>query len=108
MDRVLDWVESRIEEITQTVLSSGGVPATDFASLGEVSRQLWALLGPLLSGDSAQAGMFANVPRHNGLEVWRRVSEPINEDKALIHKDLFPQVTNRKGASTMDGVSGAL
>ena len=36
MDRVLDWVETRTEEITQAVLSLGGVPATDFASLGEV------------------------------------------------------------------------
>ena len=67
MDRVLDWVESRTEAIDSTFLSAGGVPATDFASLGEVSRQLWALLGPLLAGDSVQAGMFANVPRHNGL-----------------------------------------
>ena len=52
--------------------------------------------------------MFANVPRHNGLEAWRRIAEPINEDKASIRKDLLPSVTNPKGASSMDGVQGAL
>ena len=72
MDRVLDWYEFSGDETTQSVLASGGVPTADFASLAEVSRQLWALLGLLLAGDSAQAGMFANVPRHNGLEAWRR------------------------------------
>jgi hypothetical protein len=35
-------------------------------------------------------------------------AEPINEAKALIRKDLLPQVTNPKGASSMDGVAGAL
>ena len=35
--------------------------------------------------------LFANVPRHNGFEAWRRIAEPINDDKALVRKDLLPR-----------------
>ena len=39
------------------------------SSIKDVSRQLWALLNPLVAEDGHAAGMFANVPRHNGLEA---------------------------------------
>ena len=59
-----------------------------------VSQQLWALLGGLVKGDASVKRIFANVPRHNGLEACRRFVELVNEDKALIPKDLLPLVTN--------------
>ena len=61
---------------------------------------MWALLGGLLKGDASAKRTFANVPRHNGFEAWRRVVEPVNEDKALIRKDLLPLVTNPKRLTT--------
>ena len=35
----------------------------------EVSRQLWAFLGPLLAYDGHKTSTFKNVARHNGLGV---------------------------------------
>ena len=48
------------------------------------------------------------MPRHNGLEAWRRIAEPINEDKILILKDLLPAVTNPRPATSLDDLSTAL
>ena len=113
MDVILDWVESRTEEITEAdVTESGGsAPMIDIAgqgSLKEVSRQLWAMLNPLLVNNDTVKVMFANVPRHNGLEAWRRIYEPINEDNILIRKDLLPLITNPKAASSIDAIPLAL
>jgi hypothetical protein len=69
---------------------------------------LWALLGPLVAVDPSLHAVFANVPRHNGLEAWRRIAEPINEDKILILKDLLPAVTNPRPATSLDELSVAL
>ena len=77
-------------------------------SLGEVARQLWAMLNPLLAGDSDKATMFANVQRHNGIEAWRRLAEPINEDKAMVRRDLLAAVTNPKGASNIEKIEHLL
>ena len=63
---------------------------------------------PLLSGDSDKATMFANVPRRNGIEAWRRLAEPINEDKAMVRRDLLASVTNPKGASSIDKIEPAI
>ena len=71
----------------------------------EVSRQLRALLGPLVASDPNLHSVFANVPRHNGLEAWRRIAEPINEDKILILKDFLPAVTNPRPATSLDDLS---
>ena len=91
MDPLLDWVEAQVEPITLDMLANppraSSVPMLDAASLIEVSRQLWAMLNPLLSGDADKGTMFANVPRHNGIEAWRRLAEPINEDKAMVRRD---------------------
>ena len=76
-------------------------------NLREFSLQLWALLNPLLN-DSKHEATFANVPRHNGLDAWRQLAEPINEDRELVVKDLLPMVTNTKGASNMEGVDDAI
>ena len=52
--------------------------------------------------------MFANVPRHNGIEAWRRLAEPINEDKAMVRRDLLASVTNPRGASSIDKIESAI
>ena len=51
-------------------------------SLVEVSRQLWAMRNPLLIAVAGKATVFANVQRHNDIEAWRPLAEPINDDKA--------------------------
>ena len=40
--------------------------------------------------------------RHNGIDAWRRLAEPINDDKAMVRRDLLAAVTNPKGAASMD------
>ena len=79
----------------------------DAPSLREVSRQFWALLNPLVA-DTKVASGFANVDRHSGLEAWRQLAEPINEDKELVLKDLLPRVTNPKSATSIDKVEDAV
>ena len=108
MDEILDWVEAQVEEIGDPSRDQGQQPMVRFAtSLTEVSKQLWASLGPTLSKDSAMSTVFGNVPRHNGLEAWRRVAEPINDDKTMIRKDLLPLITKPRSASSLDGISAA-
>ena len=111
LDPLLDWVELQSEEIPMDDigLRQGSAPMVDAAKdLREVSRQFLALLGPLLAKDGSQAGMFANVPRHNGLEAWRRLAEPINEDIVIMRKELLPLVTNPKAATSMDKIEEAI
>ena len=74
----------------------------DCAKYEVVSRQLWALLG------ASVKMTFANVPRHNGFEAWRKISEPVNEDKALARKELVTKVTNPRPAANVDDLSKAL
>ena len=74
----------------------------------EPSRQLWSFLGPLAARDSKNALFYKNVPRHNGLEAWRRIAEPINEDKLLILQGFLPAVTNPRAAVDMAGYASAL
>ena len=78
------------------------------AEAREISRQIWALLGPLVAGDSTVHDRFANCPCHNGFESWRRVAEPINDDKILILKDLPPAGTNPRPAKSIEDLSTAL
>ena len=73
-----------------------------------VSQQLWALLSGLVKADATTKRTFANVARHNGFEAWRRVVEPVNENKALLRKDLLPLVTNPKAASSMEDLTTSL
>ena len=51
-------------------------------ALREVSRQFWVLLGPLVAGDSAVHTVFGNCPKHNGLDAWRRVAEPVSKARS--------------------------
>ena len=74
----------------------------------EIGRQLWALLGGLIKDDATVKRTIASVPRHNGFEAWRRISEPVNEDKALTRKDLLAKVGNPQAAMNMDVLSKAL
>ena len=74
MDALLNWVEKQEDEIVGEESGGGSAPMVCFApSVKEVSRQLWALLQALTKHDATVAGNFANVPRHNGLEAWRRI-----------------------------------
>ena len=109
LDALLNWAETCTESIDVELIGvSDCCPMLNKApSLREVSRQLWAMLNPLVK-DTAVADVFANVPRHNGLEAWRQLSEPVIEDKELLQKDLLPAVTNPKGASNMEGVVQAV
>ena len=109
LDALLNWAEAQKDPIeVELIGASDCCPMLNKApSLREVSRQLWAMLNPLVR-DSKVADMFANVPRHNGLEAWRQLSEPVIEDKELLQKDLLPSVTNPKGASTMEGIEQAV
>lgn len=64
---LLEWVERQEQPITnETLTGSGNIPAIDAApSLREVSRQMWALLSPLVK-DTDVESKFANIPRHKG------------------------------------------
>ena len=73
-----------------------------------ISQQLWALIGGLAKGDASAKRTFANVPRHNGFEAFRRIAGPVNEDKALVRKDLLHAVVHPKSATSMDNLQAAL
>ena len=84
------------------LISNGNLPMINGApTLKEVSRQFWALLNPLLA-DSSVSNSFCNVQRHNGLEAWRKLAEPINEDKMMAQKELLASVTNPRPANWME------
>ena len=61
-----------------------------------------------MAGDASKDSTFNNVARHNGLEAWRRIALPINEDKILILQELLPLVTNPKPASDIHHYDEAL
>ena len=84
MDRLFYCVEVRGDSHGDAV----SVPSMDCMSSAEISRQLWALMGPLVAADSALRTVF-RAQHHNGLEVWRRVSGPIREDPTLIRRYLL-------------------
>ena len=109
IDPLLDWVEAQTEPITTEMLTSNGnLPMINGApTLKEASRQFWALLNPLLA-DSSVSNNFCNVQRHNGLEAWRMLAEPINEDKMMVQKELLASVTNPEPANSLDAVDGAI
>ena len=99
LDHVLDWIEKQNGEIAKDPSGMSGLPAIDCAGYLDLSRQLWAFLGPLVAGDPSMESAFANVERHNGLEAWRRIAEPVNDDKALVLQDLLAPVTNHQRSS---------
>ena len=107
LDQLINWAEQQTEEITPAVARSYA-GCLDCASIEEVSRQLWAFIGPLVKENSDKASVFRNVPRHNGLEAWRRIAEPINEDKCTRRKELLPLVTNPRSAGSLDDFEGKL
>ena len=62
----------------------------------------------MVKGDASAKSTFANVPRHNGFEAYRRIAEPVNEDKALVRKNLLSAVVHPKSATSMDNLQAAL
>ena len=110
LDSLLTWVEQQDGAIDADGVASSGTsgPMVDAApSLREFSRQLWGMLNPLVK-ESTVATTSANVPRHNGLEAWRRLAEPVNVDKALLQKDRLPGCTNPKAAPSADRIEQAI
>ena len=92
LDNVLDWAERQTIEIPMSPDQRVG----DFpmfvhcpAEPRKVSRQLWAFLGPLVANDGHKTSTFNNVARHNGLEAWRQIALPMNEDKVLILRSSY-------------------
>ena len=77
----------------------------DCATPEQVSQQLWALHVGLVKGD---ASAKHNVLRHNSFEAWRRLVEPIIEDKALVRKDFSFGVTNPRHAKSVADLDTAL
>ena len=107
MDPLLDWVEVQDKEIGTD--ETGTAPMVDRApSTNEVSKQIWAMLQLLVKVDNTASGIFAKVPRHNGMEAWRRLAEPINENKAMVRKELLAVVTNPRGAATIGNIESAI
>ena len=107
MDRALMWVEKQQSEIPRDPSGCAALPAIDL-DYREVSRQHWAFLGPLVSGNPVVNGVLEKFDRHNGLEAWRRIAEPINDDKQLILQELLAPVTNPRGAANLEGFAAAL
>ena len=106
LDDLFDWIEGKSERIDRA--DEGDHLCIDCADTTELSRQLWALLGGLVKEDASVKRTFANVPRHNGFEAWRRIHEPVREDKALRRKDLLLKVTNPRAASGINDLAKAL
>ena len=74
LDVVLEWAENQASEIPMVPdQRSGQFPILDQCPVGpkEISRQVWAVLSPLVAGDASKDSTFKNVARHNGLEAWR-------------------------------------
>ena len=110
IDGVLDWAEGQSTEIPMVPdQRPGQFPMIDIpAPAKEISRQLWAFLSPLVANDASRDSTFKNVARHNGLEAWRQIALPINEDKILILQELLPIVTNPKPAQDINHYDEAL
>ena len=74
-------------------------------SLVQISQRMWALLSPLVH-ESSVSGTFGNCPRHNGLEAWRLLALPINDDQLIVQKELLSKVMHPKSAADMYKVEG--
>ena len=107
LDSILNWVARQSDEIDDDNLPEDVPMVNKAPSLKEVSRQLWAMLNPLIK-DSAVSTSFANVTRHHGLEAWRKLAEPVNEDKLLLRKDLLPKVNAPRAAATPTDIEQAI
>ena len=106
LDKLFQWAELRTVEIVHWREYDGAIEIPPSAEA--ISQQLWALIGGLVKGDPTAKRTFANVPRHNGFEAFRRIAEPVNEDKALVRKDLLSAVVHPKPATSMDNLQAAL
>ena len=105
LDQLFFWCEAQPAEIVKANEYGGFL---DCAAPEVVSQQLWALLSGLLKGDASAKRTFSNVPRHNGFEAFRRLVEPVNEDKALVRKDFLSAVVHPKSALSMGNLQAEL
>ena len=95
LDGVWDWVEKQTCVITESDLSRIPLEVNDMSVIEstpkEVSRQLWALLAGLVGNHAETMLMFRNIERHNGVEAWRRIAEPITQGRDLRRKQFQPK-----------------
>ena len=108
LDQLLLWIETQTDEIDHLNVEANYTGMCDCAPLEEVSRQLWSFLGPLVKENAEKASAFRNVPRHNGFEAWRRIAEPINDDKSAMRRELLPKVNNPRAAKSIDELEQCL
>ena len=73
-----------------------------------MARQLWSFIGLLIKEDPENTSAFSSVERHNGLEAWRVMAEPIKKDKTLMRKELLTLVDNPAAAKTIDDLDARL
>ena len=106
IDGFLDWVEVQTEPIDTTMLANSGV-CMDKEPV-DVSRQLWAMLAALVALDEDASTVFANVQRLNGAEAYRRITEPIIENRDARRQHYQPKVTNPKSAAKLEDVAMAV
>ena len=109
LDPLLLWLENCSDEVDDKWAAAAYPGCMDvLPPMEEISRQLWSFLGPLVKDNNDKAAAFRNVPRHNGLEAWRRITEPINDDKAAMRRELLPKINNPKGAKAYNEIEQRL
>ena len=61
-----------------------------------------------MAGDACIRSVFATCSRLSGIEAWRRIADPINEDKIQILRDLLALLTYPRPAASLDVLAQAL
>jgi hypothetical protein len=106
LDQIFKWCEKSLEPILSH--EQAAFAMLDCASTQKVSESMWALLGGLVKENPTMKKTFANVPRHNGFEAWRKVMEAMNENKALSRNELLPKLTNPRPATSLHDLTQAM
>ena len=104
MTELLEWAEQKIVAIDHEVLKSyKKVDHKDSVALGQ---HLWGFLNVNLTGDAYE--VFGNIPRGDGLEVWRRVLEDTCQKTKKEKIDLENAVMQPRPCTTPEQVPMAL
>ena len=69
MSELLEWVEQKVVAVDSKVPK--GCKKIDHQDSVALGRHRWGFLNVNLTGDAYE--VFGNIPRGDGLEVWRRV-----------------------------------
>jgi hypothetical protein len=101
---LLEWVEKK-----QTTLDSKSLKAhtkIDYKDTIALGKHLWGFLNVNLHGDAYE--VFGNIPRGDGLEVWRRVLEDTCQKTKAEKLDLEHAVMQPRPCTTVEQVPMAL